>query len=323
MRPAKDHIVANLEVAAPYMAKQPALFNYFTKLKVTQRLVEKTLGMTDLPLLSEPNLQQQLVEIGYQDKKLEELESLSAAEKANMLFIVQDPYTSYYDAKVVRDFLALTQKLGFEPIILPFKPNGKAMHIKGFLTRFSKTAKTQAEFLNRVAKLNVPLVGVDPAIVLSYRDEYKEALGDSRGDFHVLTAHEWLTNQLESKSLQSAAKNIAKSDRTSEWHLFPHCTESTFMPNSPKEWQHIFAQFGQTLKVEKVGCCGMAGVFGHEVQNQTMSKEIYDVSWGKKLQGKDPNHCLATGYSCRSQVKRFEKTILKHPVQALLEVLNN
>ena len=64
----------------------------------------------------------------------------------------------------------------------------------------------------------------------------------------------------------------------------------------------------------------MAGVFGHEVQNQTMSKDIYDVSWGKKLQGKDPNHCLATGYSCRSQVKRYEKAILKHPVQALLEI---
>ena len=50
------------------MAKQPALFNYFTKLKITQSLVEKLLGMTDLPLLSEPNLQQQLVEIGYQGK---------------------------------------------------------------------------------------------------------------------------------------------------------------------------------------------------------------------------------------------------------------
>ena len=42
--------------------------------------------------------------------------------------------------------------------------------------------------------------------MLSYRDEYKEALGDSRGDFHVLTAHEWLTNQLESNALQSAVK---------------------------------------------------------------------------------------------------------------------
>ena len=84
------------------------------------------------------------------------------------------------------------------------------------------------------------LVGVDPAIVLSYRDEYKEALGDSRGDFHVLTAHEWLTNQLESNALQSAVKKILPNlNHTFEWHLFPHCTESTFMLNSPKEWQHI------------------------------------------------------------------------------------
>lgn len=31
--------------------------------------------------------------------------------------------------------------------------------------------------------------------------------------------------------------------------------------------------------------------------------------------------CLATGYSCRSQVKRYEHVVLKHPVQALLEIL--
>lgn len=317
LRPVKDHIVANLELAAPYMAKQAKFFNYFTKLKTTQILVEKTIGMTDLPLLSIPNLQQQLVEIGYQGKPLEALEQLSAAEKEKMLLLVQDPYTSYYDAKVVRDFVALTQKLGFNPILLPFKPNGKAMHVKGFLKRFAKTAKNQAEFLNRVAKLGVPLVGVDPAIVLSYRDEYKEMLQTQRGNFHVLTAHEWLKNQLDSGGLE----NLQKTDRTFDWHLFPHCTEATFMPNSPKEWQQIFEKFGQQLTVEKVGCCGMAGVFGHETQNQTMSREIYDISWRKKLHGKDPHFCLATGYSCRSQVKRYEQAVLKHPVQALLEVM--
>lgn len=317
LRPVKDHVVANLELAAPYMAKQAKFFNYFTKLKTTQMLVEKTIGMTDLPLLSTPNLQQQLVEIGYQGKPLEELESLSAVEKENVLFIVQDPYTSYYDAKVVRDFVALTQKLGFRPILLPFKPNGKAMHVKGFLKRFAKTAKNQAEYLNRVAKLGVPLVGVDPAIVLAYRDEYKEILQAQRGDFHVLTAHEWLKNQLDLGTI----KNLSKTDRTFDWYLFPHCTESTFMPNSPKEWQQIFEKFGQQLTVEKVGCCGMAGVFGHEVQNQEMSHQIYNISWGKKLRGKDPHFCLATGYSCRSQVKRYEQAVLKHPVQALLEVM--
>ena len=191
----KDYVVANLEIAAPYMAKKPTFFNFFMQAKLVQNVVEKTLGMTDLPLLSTPNLQDQLVDIGYRGRTLEGLESLSTAEKSDMLLIVQDPYTSYYDAKVVCDFVALTQKLGYRPVLLPFKPNGKAQHIKGFLGQFSRTAKTQAEFLNRMAKLELPLVGVDPAIVLSYRDEYKEILGDMRGNFHVITAHEWLTTQ--------------------------------------------------------------------------------------------------------------------------------
>ena len=37
----------------------------------------------------------------------------------------------------------------------------------------------------------------------------------------------------------------------------------------------------------------------------------------QKLQGKDSNHCLAIGYSCRSQVKRYEKAILKTPSSSI------
>ena len=323
LRPIKDYVVSNVEYVAPLMAKQAKLFNYFTATKFSQKVAEKCLGMTDLPLLSTPNLQQQLIQLGHQNASLEQLESLSAVEKQRVLLIVQDPFTSYYDAKVVADFVALTQKLGFTPVVLPFKPNGKAQHIKGFLTRFAKTAKNQAEFLNRMAKLGMPLVGVDPAIVLSYRDEYKEILGAERGNFHVLTAHEWLKQQLDNGILLSA-QNTEKTDRTFEphqWYLFPHCTETTAMPNSGKEWQHIFAAFDQQLQVESVGCCGMAGTFGHETQHIHMSKAIYEASWEKKLQSKDPNFCLATGYSCRSQVKRFAHYQPKHPVQALLTLL--
>ncbi|WP_142794609.1 (Fe-S)-binding protein, partial [Klebsiella pneumoniae] len=90
--------------------------------------------------------------------------------------IVQDPFTSYFDAKVVADFAALTEKLGFQPVLLPFSPNGKAQHIKGFLARFARTANKTADFLNRVARLGCPMAGVDPALVLCYRDEYKTVL---------------------------------------------------------------------------------------------------------------------------------------------------
>ncbi|MDG6833270.1 FAD-binding and (Fe-S)-binding domain-containing protein [Glaesserella parasuis] len=324
LRPLKDYVVANLEFIAPIMAKQPKLFNFFSANKLAETVASKTIGMVDLPALSVPTLQQQLVEIGYQGKTLEELEQLATSgqldtEICKYVLVVQDSFTSYYDAKVVADFVQLAQKLGFKAIVLPFNPTGKAQHIKGFLHKFANTARTQAELLNRVAKLGIAMVGVDPALTLIYREEYRQILKDDCGEFKVLLAHEWLLAQLKNGSLDHCKKS-AETDRL-PWHLFAHCTESTSLPNSLKEWQQIFAHFGETLTAENIGCCGMAGTFGHETKHLAMSKGIYAQSWQVKLQGKTLSRCLATGYSCRSQVKRMEHQLLKHPVQALLEVI--
>lgn len=324
LRPLKDYVVANLEFVAPIMAKQPKLFNFFSANKLAATVASKTIGMVDLPALSVPTLQQQLVEIGYQGKTLEELEQLATSgqldtEICKYVLVVQDPFTSYYDAKVVADFVQLAQKLGFKAIVLPFNPTGKAQHIKGFLHKFANTARTQAELLNRVAKLGIAMVGVDPALTLIYREEYRQILKDDCGEFKVLLAHEWLLAQLKNGTLDHCKKS-AETNRL-PWHLFAHCTESTSLPNSLKEWQQIFAHFGETLTAENIGCCGMAGTFGHETKHLAMSKGIYAQSWQVKLQGKTLSRCLATGYSCRSQVKRMEHQLLKHPVQALLEVI--
>ncbi|MEN2938227.1 hypothetical protein DIBJMFBN_01765 [Mannheimia haemolytica] len=185
--------------------------------------------------------------------------------------------------------------------------------------KFAKTAKNQADFLNRVAKLGLPMVAVDPALTLLYREEYKEILKEARGDFKVLLAHEWLREVIKNGELENCKKS-ANSDRL-PWYLFAHCTESTALPSSMKEWQAIFTHFGETLLNENVGCCGMAGTFGHETKHVEMSKAIYQQSWQIKLKNKPLERCLATGYSCRSQVKRFEQQGIKHPIQALLDVI--
>ena len=36
------------------------------------------------------------------------------------------------------------------------------------------------------------MVGVDPGLVLCYRDEYNQVLGGKRGDFLIQLVHEWL-----------------------------------------------------------------------------------------------------------------------------------
>ncbi|MDC1466980.1 (Fe-S)-binding protein, partial [Litorivicinus sp.] len=90
---------------------------------------------------------------------------------------------------------------------------------------------------------------------------------------------------------------------------------------SVKSWQKVFALIGQRLEIENVGCCGMAGTYGHEVAQYETSKIIYSQSWEPKIEMDIQTEILATGYSCRSQVKRFSDKLVKHPISALSEVL--
>ncbi|WP_387466954.1 FAD-binding and (Fe-S)-binding domain-containing protein [Photorhabdus sp. RM323S] len=314
LRPLRDYIVAGAESSTPLMAKAPRAFNFFLKQSWVQELSRRTIGMVDLPLLSSPTLHQQLAGHYALSTTLEQLEKMDQAHRNGYVLIVQDPFTSYYDAKVVVDFACLVEKVGYKPVLLPFSPNGKAQHIKGFLSRFAKTAQKTSDFLSRVFELGIPMVGVDPALVLCYRDEYKEILGEQRGKFEVQLVHEWLINILPEKK----DNQVVSGDK---WYLFGHCTEVTMLPGSSQQWEKIFQRVGSKLDNISVGCCGMAGTYGHENKNIKHSIGIYQLSWQPALQKLPLERCLSSGYSCRSQVKRVEGQVLKHPLQALLEII--
>ena len=82
----------------------------------------------------------------------------------------------------------------------------------------------------------------------------------------------------------------------------------------------VFRHFGLTLQVQATGCCGMAGTYGHETRNLATSRVIYSQSWQAQVDrpAETAGEALATGYSCRSQVKRMAHRQLRHPLQVLL-----
>lgn len=326
-RPLKDHLVANVEILAPLMAKAPKLVNSILSLKAYETLSEKTIGYVNTPLLSVPTLKKQVKQAGYSGFDLTKLQYLTDKQREGYVLIVQDPFTSFYDANTVQSMMALIRKFGLEPILLPFKPNGKAQHVKGFLARFAKTAKSSSEFLNQIAALNMPMVGMDASMVLCYRDEYAKTLGDKRGDFKVLLAHEWLLSFIKKETTLNSNINTHininenENDKKQTFKLFSHCTEKTALVNSENEWLAIFNHFGLSLEKVSVGCCGMAGTYGHEKSNLDNSKGLFELSWQHKLTDLAPEQILATGFSCRSQVKRFTEAQARHPVEALLAAL--
>lgn len=73
-----------------------------------------------------------------------------------------------------------------------------------------------------------------------------------------MLVHEWLPQALpEAREQENGGE---------AWYLFGHCTEVTALPAAPKQWAEIFARFGAKLENVSVGCCGMAGTYGHEVK---------------------------------------------------------
>ncbi|SET29489.1 D-2-hydroxyglutarate dehydrogenase YdiJ [Thalassotalea agarivorans] len=308
-RPATDHLVASVETMAPLMAKLPKFTNAVLSSRLYQGFSKRALGYVDTPLLSVPTLNEQVAELNIDTFNLDSLSQLSDESRQQYVAVVQDPFTSFYDANVVVALIKTIAALGFKPLLLPFKPNGKPQHVKGFLSTFAKTAQSSADFLNKVAELDIPLVGVDASLVLCYRDEYNQILGDKRGAFNVLVSHEWLHQQLQ--------QIPSKQGNESPYYLFAHCTEKTALATSESQWQGVFEQAGLALNKVAVGCCGMAGTYGHEAVNQSNSKSLFDMSWQPKLESLASDRVLATGFSCRSQVKRYTKNRAQHPIEVL------
>jgi len=202
----------------------------------------------------------------------------------------------------------LLQKLGFNPVLLGDFPSGKPLHLKGFLKAYKKLVTQNILFLNNISK-TVPLIALDPALGLSFRDEYSEY---GNPDFKIVLLQEFLHQHLD--------KFKQPTYHPGSYQLLNHCHESAMLPNSEHLWVSLFEKCGLKLTGIPTSCCGMAGSFGHESKNQDASREIYNQSWGPHVK-QYRKSLLVTGYSCKSQVERFDHFSPRHPVEILNAVM--
>nr|MDJ0511250.1 FAD-binding and (Fe-S)-binding domain-containing protein [Crocosphaera sp.] len=311
LRPLRDYFMANIEQLAYYQSFLPHLVNYITQNIATKSLIKNYLKLIELPLISFPILRKELnIEFN-----LETLESLSTKEQEKSVILLQDAFTSYYESQLVIDTYNFLQTLDYKVYILPFFINGKALHLKGFLDKFKAVVNQNYQRLETVLKLDIPMIGIEPSMTLTYRDEYQKVTKDNKIFNQVQLIQEFLIKQ---------EINYPQIKSNHPYYLLGHCHEKSLAFNSQKQWQKIFTQIGLNLQLIPVGCCGMAGMYGHEAEHYDNSQAIYRSSWEQHLPEniEDRDYYLATGYSCRSQVKRFSGWTPKHPIQVLNNLLS-
>ena len=239
------------------------------------------------------------------------MRALTPEQKSKSVILLQDTFTTLYEAELPLKIYDLLTMLGFTVYVAPLFPNGKTMQVKGFLSQFSRLVHKNTAYLTQLTTLDIPLVGIDPSITLTYRDEYQKVTGVNLG---VQLPQEWLVTLLRKLPVK------VNTDKET-YYLLSHCTEKTACVAAEEQWQAIFAAFGCELKPLPAGCCGMAGAYGHEVEHVVLSRKLFEMDWQRHLGTHVTERVLATGYSCRSQAERFAGKKLSHPLEALYEYM--
>jgi FAD/FMN-containing dehydrogenase/Fe-S oxidoreductase len=292
-RPLADHAALNLERHSPWLARLlPAL-------RLAQRSgavdgIAKPLNLVDLPLFSRapPRVTRA------------NLDTLPSGPQDVLL--LPDAYTSLFDVQAIEDVASGLQALGYRPLLLPLFPAGKAAHVLGDRKSFLLQANRIAAMLRYAGRTGLPIIGIEPSQALFIRNDFRK-----NGILElpeILMPQEFLHRQLQVGDRWPVASAPTKAT------LLLHCTESSALPRTRTQWLEIFAAAGVTLEIADSGCCGMAGLYGHQRRHQDHSRRLFDLSWARHTTGPVT---LTTGFSCRCQVSRFSSSDARHPLAHL------
>ncbi|MGN6314724.1 FAD-binding and (Fe-S)-binding domain-containing protein [Trinickia sp.] len=361
-RSPRDYLIGSLEYSVPYIARVPGLPNVYNAVMRTspvKSILRRVAGIVDSPSMHSGASWRAVVDRwAVEPATASRLAVLGEAERVRSVIVVQDAFTRYFETPVAAAFVELAARLGYRVFVAPYRPNGKPLQVQGFLRAFERAALKNAGQLAALARFGIPLVGIDPAMTLVYRQEYRKVGGVGECP-RVLLPQEWLIDAMAEKEASALkALKALKASEASEaseasgacntsiassnqggpsvptsFRMLPHCTERTNEPAAAALWRDVFERAGLSLTTPASGCCGMSGTYGHEARNVETSKAIFEQSWARHVDdwvepsssvgATEPNparaELLATGYSCRCQVERLRGRRLRHPLEALLE----
>jgi FAD/FMN-containing dehydrogenase/Fe-S oxidoreductase len=312
-RPLRDYLISTLEPSLPLCSKFPRVSNFVFNNPASVFFMNK-LGLKDLPKLSYPSLSTKLSGLQKTFFSKSQLKLVSNAQ--NQVFLVQDAFTSFYDSTLVITLISLLERAGITVHILPFRPTGKPLHILGKLDDFNALVKNRVSYLNEISALNIPIIGIEPSVTLSYQDDYKAVLDPSEIQFEVLSIQDYLLSIVDDLKLHISGSR-------KNYTLLSHCTERTQSKHTINSWQKLFQLLSIKLTIAQVGCCGMAGIYGHQTENFKDSKRLYKSTWEGIVNTLDQKELLVTGFSCKKQIQRFSKLDLFHPVDVLYQLFES
>ena len=322
--PLRSWMVARMAKIEELGAKVRPLYNFFATFQPSAWVIKKIVRFSvkrNIPKLSR-----------YSMRKLVEMENEKHPEIYKSLLkrtvcLFADEFTNMQEAELGLTFAKLLMKLGYRVEIPQHVESGRAAISKGCLKLAKQYAEGNVGLLKHHIHEEVPLVGIEPSCILSFRDEYPDLVSpEMREDAKKLGKSCLLFDEfIVREAKEGRIKKDAFKELDAEIYLHGHCHQKSLI-GVGKCAEMLSLIPGVKVNVIPSGCCGMAGSFGYEKEHYETSLAIGEMvlfpTVRKATEDKKKNVIVAApGTSCRQQILDGTGVKALHPIEIMYNCL--
>lgn len=317
--PLRSWLVGHINIFNKFASAVPSVYNYLMNKSPLAKPIKNFIGFSEkrmLPALAPQTFKKWL------RKNLDKLNrGLGNDSQSICLFV--DEFTNYNDVEVGVKCVKLLNKLGYKVVVLNHKESGRTFLSKGLLKKARKLAEFNVKSLHILIEQKIPLVGIEPSCILTFRDEYPELVTTPyREQAKELAKNVYLIEEFLSKEFEDGrivASKFSLQEKIIKFH--GHCQQKAIVSTTPTQ---KMLSIPQNFKVSEIksGCCGMAGSFGYEKEHYDVSMKIGELVLFPEVRNSDENIIIAApGTSCRHHIADGTGKKAIHPVEVLYDAL--
>ncbi|MFT5764436.1 MAG: FAD/FMN-containing dehydrogenase/Fe-S oxidoreductase [Saprospiraceae bacterium] len=313
--PLRARVFANVAKLNKFAAISPGWSNLFLK----NNLLKNILGIA--PQRTLPFLYKQTLRGWYKTNYAK----IKPKNPIGKVYLFCDEFTNFNDTEVGIKTIQLLTRLGYQVMIIQHDESGRAAISKGLLHSARRNAINNVANFYKIINEEMPLLGIEPSAILSFRDEYPKLVPESKKEAaNILAKNCLLVDEFLSREIQKG--NISAGQFTKEKKkilLHGHCHQKALSSVDHSAW---LLNLPENYEVEVIpsGCCGMAGSFGYEKEHYEVSMKIGELVLFPAIRKSNEEVIIAApGTSCRHQIMDGVGRRAWHPVEVLYEALLN
>jgi FAD/FMN-containing dehydrogenase/Fe-S oxidoreductase len=170
---------------------------------------------------------------------------------------------------------------------------GRSFLAAGMVKEAKLEARRTLDALRPYVERAIPVIGIEPACLFSFRDEYGVLLPEAEAlASNAFLFEEFLAREPGKLKFKESNRQIL---------LHGHCHQKAFdaMPAVEKVLGMVP---GLKLSTVQTSCCGMAGSFGYEAEHYAISMKMAEMSLLPAVRNSPGSIVVADGTSCRQQI---------------------